>query len=87
LKHHCAAAQIILVGTKADLRDEAVANKDSKVATAAQAEATRKKIGAVAYMESTAKKNQGVSEIFDKAIRITIDPPEKRNNKQTCSLL
>lgn len=91
LKHHCAQAQVILVGTKADLRDDPATVKElekqgAKPVSSAQAEVTRKKIGAIAYMECSAKQNQGLNELFDKAIRITISPPVEKK-KQTCSLL
>jgi GTPase SAR1 family protein len=64
LKHHCAKAPIILVGTKTDLR------KDQSAECVSQEEGQRlaKQIKALRYMECSALTRVGLKEVFDVAI-------------------
>lgn len=91
VRHHNRDAQIILVGTKSDLRDdkayvEQMAQKNLKPITKEQGEELRKEIKAERYMECSAIKNIGVKQVFDEAIRLELfKKPKKR--VYNCSLL
>lgn len=66
----CAGLQYILVGLKKDLRDSVRCLEDlnrfgQHPVTPAEGEAARRKIGAVAYMETSAKTSEGVRELFE----------------------
>lgn len=70
----------ILVGTKSDLRDDLhlldeLAAKKQKPISPEQAQKLAKDVGAIRYMECSAATQQGVSELFDFAIRAVLDPP------------
>ncbi|KAH9314917.1 hypothetical protein KI387_023544, partial [Taxus chinensis] len=82
LRHYAPGIPVVLVGTKLDLReDENLAeNVCSIPITTAQGEELRKKIGASAYIECSAKTQQNIKAVFDEAIRVVIQPPEHRNN-------
>lgn len=71
---------IVLVGTKADLRDDLhlldeLAVKKQKPVTQEQAEKLAKDVGAIRYIECSAATQQGVSELFDYSIRSVLNPP------------
>jgi len=76
IRHYLPRVQTILVGLKADIRDdEGEKPADFDPVKKEEGEELAKKIGASAYMESSAKKEIGVSEIFEKAM--TVYWPEK----------
>lgn len=71
---------IVLVGTKADLRDDLhlldeLAVRKQKPVTTEQAEKLAKDVGAVKYIECSAATQQGVLELFDYLIRAVLNPP------------
>jgi Ras-related C3 botulinum toxin substrate 1 len=73
LKKHCPGTPIVLVGTKIDLRDDAkyvsgLKSKGQRVLTAADGDLLAKKIGAVKYLECSAKTRKGLKEVFEEAI-------------------
>ncbi|XP_067675296.1 rho-related GTP-binding protein RhoA-B-like [Haliotis asinina] len=75
IRHFCGNVPVILVGTKQDLRGE-VHHTDSEDSTKSksgfttvqQGEEMAYRIGAVAYMECSAKLNEGVTEVFTRAV-------------------
>lgn len=75
---------ILLVGTKIDLRedlhvlDDMVAKKQKPI-TREQGEKMAKSIGAFRYVECSAATQQGVTELFDIAIRSVLNPPHENN--------
>jgi small GTP-binding protein len=76
LRLHCAEAPIILVGTKIDLRnDEEVIKKlsikDQQPKTKEDGEKLKEEIGAASYTECSAKSQDGLKEVFQKAIEAT----------------
>lgn len=78
VKEHADGTPIILVGTKLDLREKesAVATlKESgqEPVTPAQGSACAKSIGAVKYLECSALTQEGLSEVFEEAIRICLN--------------
>ena len=75
-------ANFLLVGLKADLRDDkdTLENLSSQGLTPVTPEKARElaqKIGAVGYIECSAIKCQNVKETFDTAIQIAINPPKE----------
>lgn len=77
---HQPKAQLIVVGTKADLRDDAdtvraLRAQHASPITRQQGEQLAEQIGAAAYVECSAKRDFNVKAVFDMAIRITLCPP------------
>jgi len=75
--HHCKGVPILVVGTKKDLREEKATIDSLKdlgkhPVSMDEAESKRGEIGAVAYMECSAKSGEGVQAIFDKALDIVL---------------
>lgn len=65
---------IILVGLKTDLRTDQhalsmLAAQGTKPVSTEQGQAVAKEIGAVRYVECSAKNRDGVQEVFDTALR------------------
>eukprot|EP01002_Notosolenus_urceolatus_P011440 NODE_3980_length_854_cov_25.836025_g3302_i0.p1 GENE.NODE_3980_length_854_cov_25.836025_g3302_i0~~NODE_3980_length_854_cov_25.836025_g3302_i0.p1 ORF type:complete len:203 (+),score=33.91 NODE_3980_length_854_cov_25.836025_g3302_i0:212-820(+) len=78
VSHHCPSAHLILVATKVDQRDDPAEieklEAGKKPLTAKQGEEVAKKIGAIKYMETSAKEDIGVKDVFDEAIRCVLKP-------------
>jgi len=103
VRHYLPRTPTILVGLKTDVRDDDKAPRgvDFDPVKKDEGEELAKKIGASLYMESSAKKEIGVSDIFEKAMSIVWpeggaassgasgaggdDAPKKK--KATCTLL
>jgi len=94
LRHHCPAAPVVLCGTKLDLRDDINDNNldnehhiSRKVVTTEDGESMRKELGLEAYVECSGLTQQNVKELFDTAIRLTME--QRKNNKaaQSCCLV
>jgi len=80
VSHHCPHTPKLLVGTKADLRDDpdvlsAMSDKRTKPVSFEQGEALAKEIGAVQYLECSARTQKGLKGVFDEAIRIALKGP------------
>lgn len=82
IRHHSPKETlVIIVGTKADLRDDPhvlddLADRSEKAITVEQGYKLAKDVGAVQYLECSAATQQGVREVFDYAIRAVLDPPK-----------
>jgi Ras-related C3 botulinum toxin substrate 1 len=82
-------APFVLVGTKSDLRDEwetiPADQKDPKgrPITKSEGEAFANKIGAVKYIECSAKKAFNVSEVFVESVKVALNPPSKEEKKES----
>ncbi|KAL9648772.1 hypothetical protein ABK040_003707 [Willaertia magna] len=92
VRKHRPETPILLVGTKADVRDDKkrVAElKEQGIIPVSTAEAAKlaKEIGAVKHMECSAKQNQGVQEIFKEALYNGLYPPEVEKKKPSCIIL
>jgi len=75
--YHCADAQLILVGTKIDLRNDpdTIENLKENKMEPIQKEAGEQlsqEIKATKYMECSALTTEGMKEIFDFAIKLTV---------------
>ena len=93
VRHHCPNVPILLIGTKIDLRN----NKDSvkkleeqgaAPITTGQGQAGAKEIGAIKYLECSALEQKGLKDVFDTAIRVVLEPPDKHGGKRKrCTLI
>lgn len=91
IQHHCPNTPIILVGTKSDLRgDQAmISNLQSKglnMIERDQATQLMKEIGAVEYHECSALTQDGLKNVFDRAIHVALHQPKKQK-KGKCLIL
>eukprot|EP00698_Gefionella_okellyi_P005674 TRINITY_DN15142_c0_g1_i1.p1 TRINITY_DN15142_c0_g1~~TRINITY_DN15142_c0_g1_i1.p1 ORF type:complete len:198 (+),score=39.61 TRINITY_DN15142_c0_g1_i1:63-656(+) len=91
--HHCPNTPIILIGTKADMRDDPtalrkLAERNMKPMTTEEGRALAKHIGAAAYCECSAKTQEGVKEVFDNALKTVLFPKKtKKTKRSNCTLL
>lgn len=90
--HFCQGVPIILVGCKLDLRDdpktiEHLSSINQSPVSSAQGQAVAEKIGAISYLECSARQNRGVREVFENATRASLMTKEKRERKKKCSIL
>ncbi|KAJ9473942.1 putative GTP-binding protein RHO1 (putative) [Pseudozyma hubeiensis] len=74
INHFCEGVPILLVGTKTDLRKDKnslamLQAQGTKPVTAQQGQQVADEIGAVKYVECSAKTREGVQNVFDSAIR------------------
>lgn len=85
--HHCPNTPIILVGTKADLRD----NEETQVylkrqglsfVKREQGEHMKNKIKAITHLECSALTKRGVKEVFDQVIESVINPKLKSSGNK-----
>ena len=72
LKHHCPGAQIILVGTKSDLREDDDSLKGQRPVKREAAVKLASKIKAIKYIETSALTGQGLNLVFEEAIRAVL---------------
>jgi len=89
--HFCQNLPIILVGCKKDLRDdprvlEELRKISQKPVTYEEGLAVSQKIGAVRYLECSAKRGEGVREVFEHATRAAL-VNNKMRNKKKCVIL
>jgi GTPase SAR1 family protein len=87
--HFCPDTPFILVGTKSDMKnDQAEINKlreqGQSAITTEQGENLAKKLGAIKYMECSAKTQENLKEVFDEAVRSVLRPQKK---KKSCMIL
>jgi len=86
LEHHCPGVPTILVGTKADLRDEpSLALRGGgkggpHIVSTAEAQARGKEIGAVSVLECSALTQAGLKAVFDEAIRVVLSKPKPKKS-------
>ena len=87
LRSKLTSFQIVLVGTKSDLRGDANAkrNTEDKDITKAEAEQLAKEIKATCYMETSAKTGDGIKELFLESIKAAMS--EGKSSKKFCVLL
>lgn len=90
VRHFCPGLPIILVGCKVDLRDDPKTKQDlaksgQEPVPTAQAEKIAGKIGALRYLECSAKTGNGVKEVFENATRAALVTKKKRSSK--CNIL
>ena len=79
VSHHCPGVPVILIGNKVDLRDdpETIQHLNElrqQPVSLTQGLAIAKKIGAIKYMECSAKTGKGLKEIFQTAAEVVVTP-------------
>ncbi|ODV90684.1 hypothetical protein CANCADRAFT_25035 [Tortispora caseinolytica NRRL Y-17796] len=84
--HFCQGLPIILVGCKKDLRFdpktiETLRQTNQRPVTPEEGRAVAEKIGAVRYLECSAKTQEGVREVFEHATRAALIVPDKEKKK------
>ncbi|GER52118.1 RAC-like GTP binding protein ARAC9 [Striga asiatica] len=85
LRHYAPSVPIVLVGTKLDLREDRQFKKDypgACIISTEQGEELKRQIGAVAYVECSAKTQQNVKAVFDAAIKVVLRPPKLKKQKK-----
>ena len=90
VRHFCPTVPIVLVGNKKDLRfDEQMRRELAKAKQeplrTEEGRAMAEKIGAFAYLECSAKNNDGVREVFETATRAALQT-KKNRRKGFCRL-
>jgi len=88
VNHFCPGLPIILVGCKKDLRFDQKTQQDlhksgQKPVLPEQAAHISQKIGAVKYLECSAKTSEGVREVFEHATRAALMSKKKKGPKCT----
>ncbi len=92
IKHHCADAPVLLVGTKMDLREDketlqALAEAGQAPVKREHAQKLANKIRAVKYLECSALTQRGLKQVFDEAVRAVLRPQPVRRRQRKCTLL
>jgi Ras-related C3 botulinum toxin substrate 1 len=92
VSHHCPGTPIILVGTKADLREdkdtiEKLKEKKLSPLSPAQGVQMARDIKSVQYIECSALTQKGLKKVFDDAIRAVLSPKKPERPKKKCNLL
>ncbi|ELP84242.1 Rho GTPase, putative [Entamoeba invadens IP1] len=91
VKHHCASGKLLVVGTKTDLRSSAehqlkLQQSGGSFVTAAEGEELATKIGAIGFCECSALTQDGLHEVFNKAIEATLNIKDVKEKKICCLL-
>ncbi|KAJ2162410.1 Rho GTPase protein rac1 [Coemansia sp. RSA 552] len=92
ISHHAPNVQMILVGTKLDLReDKATVDRlrEKRLApiSFSQGAQMQKDIGAAKYLECSALTQKGLKNVFDDAIRVVLSPPQAPKKKKLACLV
>ncbi|CAN6659670.1 GTP-binding protein Rho1p [Trichomonascus vanleenenianus] len=89
--HFCQGIPIILVGCKKDLRNDPKTIEDlrrtsQRPVTPEEGQAVAQKIGAIKYLECSARTQEGVREVFEHATRAALMVKDKEKKKR-CIIL
>lgn len=94
VSHYSQKTPIILVGTKLDLRDNNALDENDKrqirstPVTYQQGLALAQEIGAVKYIECSARTQVNLKKLFEEAIRVTMVKPKENSHRfKLCSFL
>ena len=90
VQHFCPNVPFLLIATKKDLRNDpatrqALGREKLDVIRPEQGKAMAEKVGAYAYLESSAKTREGVREVFITATRAALQ--KKGRRKGFCTML
>jgi GTPase SAR1 family protein len=92
VRHHCPGVPILIIATKTDLRDDAelaqrLLDTGATFVTTSMGEQIAKEVGAVCYMETSAK-HLNTKHVFDEALRVVIGGVDKkRSNTKKCKIM
>ena len=94
MKKYLPKAPIILVGNKKDLQNDKdtiqeLLKENQEPVKTEDAQVLAKKIGAISYLECSAKENKGITEVFETVALAGIKQDEKKKKKKSskCTLL
>ncbi|XP_077547195.1 ras-like GTP-binding protein Rho1 [Haemaphysalis longicornis] len=92
IRHYLPRVPIVLVGNKKDIRDdhrppEVLPRNYKPPVTTSEGKAVASSIRAAAYVECSALTMTGVREVFDAAIKASLQPQPHRLTKRQCRLL
>ena len=95
IKHHCPTVPVLLVATKADLRNDSraisrLAERGMQPVSFQEGLDLAKQIGAYKYLECSAATQAGVRALFDEAIRSTFPTAPKKKSRakrSACSIM
>lgn len=92
VKHFCPKIPIILVGNKKDLRNDEklryeLQKQKLEPVRPEQGKQMAEQIGAVAYLECSAKTKEGVREVFEKAAHAALQSKLKKKRNKLCKLI
>jgi len=87
IRHHCSDVPLILVGTKADLRDDrevllALQQSGQSVVRRDQALKVANKMKAIKYVECSALTQRGLKHVFEEAVRAVLWPQTREKTKK-----
>ncbi|KAJ1726747.1 Rho GTPase protein rac1 [Coemansia biformis] len=90
--HHAPNVQMILVGTKLDLREDPdtidrLKAKNLTPVSFNQGVQMQRDIGAAKYLECSALTQKGLKNVFDDAIRVVLSPPNPQKKSKKCLVL
>jgi len=92
LQHHAPKVPLLLIATKADLRHDEEKIKEFEslgqpIITVDKGEQLAKEIGAAKYLECSALTQEGLTEVFEDAMRIAIEYKKLDVKKHRCRFL
>ncbi len=76
IKNYVKDINVLLVGTKTDLRNDPEQAKKCKIVSPKEGQDKAAKIGAVGYVECSALREDGVKDVFDAAIEFALKPDD-----------
>lgn len=87
LQQYCPQVPIILVGCKLDMRDDKNISHAEEIVTTEMGQKMMETVGAVGYMECSAKTGKNVIEVFDLCVKHIMSPKvvvEEVKKGRTC---
>ncbi|KAL1484906.1 hypothetical protein MTO96_032300 [Rhipicephalus appendiculatus] len=92
IRHYLPKVPIVLVGNKRDIRDDyrpplVLPRNYKPPVTSSEGRAVASRIRAAAYVECSALKRIGVKEVFDAAIKASLQQQPGRKKKRRCCML
>lgn len=73
IKQYCPGVPFIIVGTKLDLRADELKKDHNRAVSSERVMVVAKQISAAAHCECSAKTRQGIKEVFNKALEVSIN--------------
>ena len=89
LRKHCRRIPFVLVGTKSDLRNDSRISSDgiSNTVNIEEVLSMADEVKAEEYVECSALTQEGLSEVFEEAVRVALIRKAVKKKKSTCQIL
>jgi len=88
IMHYAKDTPWVLIGSMSDLRDKPEQSQlEGKPVSKEQGESLARELGAVNYIECSAKTDKNVKAVFDLAITSVVNPVVKKPKKRQCLIL